>query len=132
MDAGQEIALQEQVANPAHSAPLIIAVKRAINAVRDETRALRDDPTADLKRFEYSKSQALLELLRARSAVSPETFSGELKADLCEFQDVLHENVGLLRLHMNAVSEVVQMMSRTMIDFDSDGTYQAPFPEPAR
>jgi hypothetical protein len=33
---------------------------------------------------------------------------------------------------MNAVSEVVQMMSRTMIDFDSDGTYQAPFPERAR
>ncbi|WP_299812785.1 hypothetical protein [uncultured Roseibium sp.] len=132
MDAGQEIALQEQVPNPVHSAPLIIAVKRAINAVRDETQALRADPTADLKRFEYAKSQALLDLSRARSAVPPNAFSSELKADLSEFKGVLEENVGLLRLHMNAVSEVVQMMSRTMIDFDSDGTYQAPFPEPAR
>lgn len=48
------------------------------------------------------------------------------------FKSALEENVALLKLHLNAVSEVVQLMSRTMIDFDSDGTYQAPFPEPAR
>ncbi|PVB62698.1 hypothetical protein [Labrenzia sp. 011] len=132
MEAGQEIAIQEQAPNAALSAPLIIAVRRAVDAVRDETLALRADPTADLKRFEYAKSQALLDLTRARSAVPPAAFSPELKSGLEEFKEVLNENAGLLTLHMNAVSEVVEMMSRTMIDFDSDGTYQAPFPEPAR
>jgi len=132
MDAGQDIAVQDHTPNPVLSAPLVVAVRRAIDAVRDETRALRANPTSDLKPFEYSKSQALLDLTRARAAVPPASFSTDLKADLAEFKEVLEENVNLLTLHMNAVSEVVQTMSRTMIDLDSDGTYQAPFPEPAR
>lgn len=132
MDTGQEIALLKRVPNPTHSAPLAIAVRRAISAVRDETCALRADPTADLKLFEYSKSQALLDLTRARDAVPPASFSTELKSDLEEFKEVLKENADLLRLHMNVVTEVVQMMSKTMIEYESDGTYEAPFPEPAR
>jgi len=118
--------------DPVRSTPLAVAVKRAIEAVRDETNALRDNPTTDLKTYEYGKSQALLDLMRARALVPPAAYSDDLRADLAEFKTVLAENVGLLELHMNAVSEVVQLMSRTMIDFDSDGTYQAPFPERAR
>lgn len=112
--------------------PLVVAVRRAIGAVREETRALRANPTADLKIFEYGKSQALLDLSRARTLVPPAFYSEELREDIAEFKEVLDENVGLLQLHMNAVTEVVGMMSRTMIDFESDGTYQAPFPERAR
>ncbi|GAB2182778.1 hypothetical protein [Roseibium sp. LAB1] len=127
-----DLALQEFTPDPVRSMPLVIAVRRAIGAVRDETRALRANPTADLKIFEYGKSQALLDLSRARSLVPPGSFSQELRDDIAEFKDVLDENVGLLQLHMNAVTEVVGMMSKTMIDYESDGTYQAPFPERAR
>jgi len=126
------VVVQSHHPDPARSTPLIVAVNRAIEAVRDETRALRADPTTDLKTFEYGKSQALLDLMRARALVPPASYSDDLKADLAEFKTVLKENVGLLELHMSAVSEVVQLMSRTMIDLDSDGTYQAPFPERAR
>lgn len=132
MDAGQDIAVQTSTPNPMHSAPLTAAVRRAIGAVEEETRALRADPTTDLKSFEYKKSQALLDLTRARAKVPPAVYSDELKSDLRELREVLDENVGLLRLHLNAVAEVVEMMSKTMIAYDSDGTYQAPFPEPAR
>lgn len=132
MDAGQDIAVQVSTPNPLHSAPLAAAVRRAISAVEDETEALRADPTTDLKSFEYRKSQALLDLTRARAKVPPAVFSDELKAELRELRELLDENVNLLKLHLNAVSEVIEMMSKTMIAYDSDGTYQAPFPEPAR
>lgn len=127
-----DLALQEFTPDPVRSMPLVVAVRRAIGAVRDETRALRANPTADLKIFEYGKSQALLDLSRARTLVPPAFYSEELREDIAEFKEVLDENVGLLQLHMNAVTEVVGMMSRTMIDYESDGTYQAPFPERAR
>lgn len=126
------VVVQAHRPDPVRSTPLIVAVRRAIDAVEDETRALRADPTTDLKSFEYGKSQALLDLMRARALVPPAAYSDELKSDLAAFKSALQENVRLLELHMNAVSEVVQLMSRTMIDFDSDGTYQAPFPERAR
>ncbi|WP_269581827.1 hypothetical protein [Roseibium sp. Sym1] len=132
-DAGPTgIVVQTSQPDPLRCTPLNVAVRRAIDAVRDETRALRADPTTDLKTFEYGKSQALLDLMRARALVAPVNYSNDLKADLAVFKSALEENVALLKLHLNAVSEVVQLMSRTMIDFDSDGTYQAPFPEPAR
>ncbi|TYC58658.1 hypothetical protein FMN50_09430 [Rhodobacterales bacterium] len=132
MDAGQEIAVQVSTPNPMHSAPLSVAVRRAIGAVEEETRALREDPTTDLKTFEYSKSQALLDLTRARSKVPPSSYSDDLRMDLKDLKDALNENMKILKLHMSAVSEVVEMMSKTLIAYDSDGTYQAPFPERAR
>ncbi|MEC9469466.1 MAG: hypothetical protein VYA18_07075 [Pseudomonadota bacterium] len=127
-----DLALQEFTPDPVRSMPLVVAVRRAIGAVREETRALRANPTVDLKIFEYGKSQSLLDLSRARTLVPPAFYSEELREDIAEFKEVLDENVGLLQLHMNAVTEVVGMMSRTMIDYESDGTYQAPFPERAR
>ena len=130
--AATGLVIQAHQADPVRSTPLLVAVKRAIEAVRDETRALQADPTTDLKTFEYGKSQALLDLMRARALVPPAAYSDDLKAELGAFKQALDENVRLLQLHMNAVSEVVQLMSRTMIDYDSDGTYQAPFPERAR
>lgn len=132
MDAGQDLVVQSQVMNPAVSGPLVIAIDRAIEVVEAETQALRANPTTDLKPFEYRKSQALLDLTRARSLVPPSAYTEDVKDRLVDFKDVLKENVDLLTLHMNAVSEVVKMMSRTMLDQDSDGTYAAPFPEPAR
>ncbi len=132
MDAGQELVVQGPVVNPAVSGPLVIAIDRAIEVVEAETQALRANPTTDLKPFEYRKSQALLDLTRARSLVPPSAYTEDVKDRLVDFKDVLKENVDLLTLHMNAVSEVVKMMSRTMLDQESDGTYAAPFPEPAR
>ena len=132
MESGQEIAVMDKASNPELSAPLIVAVRRAVKVIREETIALRANPTTDLKAYEYGKSQALLDLTRARTMVPANAYSDELKEDLGEFKEALQENVGLLNLHMNAVSEVVETLSRTMIDFESDGTYQAPFPEPAR
>ncbi|MEP4767466.1 MAG: hypothetical protein ABJY83_06140 [Roseibium sp.] len=132
MDAGQQLALQTQITDPVVSAPLVVAIERAIEIVRDETDALRANPTTDLKSFEYRKSQALLDLTRARTMVPPASYSPELKECLTEFKFELDENMKLLRLHKDAVSEVVETMSRIMIDLDSDGTYEAPFPERAK
>ncbi|MBN9670714.1 hypothetical protein [Roseibium aggregatum] len=132
METGQEIAVQEGPVHPGQFAPLTLAVRRAIDAVQSETRALRANPTADLKAFEYGKSQALLDLTRARANVPGTILPQQVKDDLQEFKGVLDENVRLLKHHMNAVTEVVEMMSKTMIAYESDGTYQAPFPEPAR
>lgn len=132
MESGQELAVQTVMGNPVASAPLTVAIERAIEVVESETKALRANPTTDLKPFEYRKSQALLDLTRAKALVPAPAYTDELKAALSDFKSALQENVDLLSLHMNAVSEVVKMMSRTMIDQDSDGTYQAPFPERAR
>lgn len=75
-DAGPTgIVVQTSQPDPLRCTPLNVAVRRAIDAVRDETRALRADPTTDLKTFEYGKSQALLDLMRARALVAPVNYS---------------------------------------------------------
>ncbi|MEP3047880.1 MAG: hypothetical protein ABJL55_19080 [Roseibium sp.] len=132
MDAGQQLALQTPHIDTSVSAPLVVAVVRATDIVRDETETLRANPTSDLKSFEYRKSQALLDLTRARAMVPPASFSAELKECLTVFKFELDENMKLLLLHKDAVSEVVETMSRIMIDLESDGTYEAPFPERAK
>lgn len=129
MDAGQNLAVQDPMSDPALCAPLVIAVTRAIETVRAETRTLRANPTSDLRSFEYRKSQALLDLTRAREKVPPALYSEDLRAALSRFKMELDENMQLLQLHKDAVSEVVDTLSKTMIDLESDGTYAAPFPE---
>ena len=79
MSTGQDLTVQGSTPDPALCAPLLVAVRPAIDAIQDETHSLKANPTSDLKLFEYGKSQALLELTRARSHVSPSSYTDELK-----------------------------------------------------
>ncbi|GGB53789.1 hypothetical protein GCM10011316_27280 [Roseibium aquae] len=107
-------------------AVLAATVRRAISVVRAETAALRETPNADLAPFEHRKSQVLLDLSRARGALTLEEVSEEIEILLQDLRVSLAENMTILDRHMKAVQEVSDLLSRVMLEADSDGTYRRP------
>ncbi|WP_346907391.1 hypothetical protein [uncultured Roseibium sp.] len=117
------------VSSPVAEAILKAAIHRALNVVEAETRALRDGGGTDLKSFEYRKSQALLDLSRARQTVSSTGLGQEIRDLLENLRLALKDNLLLLSRHLAAVKEIADLVAQNMLDADSDGTYARPFPE---
>ncbi|WP_417669133.1 hypothetical protein [Roseibium sp.] len=104
-------------------ATLIATIRRALNAVRAETNALRSGNHSDLRAFEHRKSQALLDLGRARATLPPMLHDDEISELLSELKSELSENMTLLDHHMQAVREITDLLAKSMLEADSDGTY---------
>lgn len=116
----------DRLSGPAGDA-LIAAISKAHAVVEAETRALRDQASLDLRAFEHRKSQALLELTRASRGLLPagvETLRGTPVAEeLGRLRDALDANMALLAKHLDAVREIAEVISRAMLEAESDGTY---------
>lgn len=104
-------------------AALTTAIKRSISAVRAETLALRNGENRSLKTFEHRKSQALLDLARARASLPPVLHDQEVTDLLQELKHDLSENMELLSHHMKAMKEITELLAKSMLEADSDGTY---------
>jgi hypothetical protein len=117
------------LSNPVAEAILKASIHRALNVVEAETRALREGGGTDLKSFEYRKSQALLDLSRARQSVSSSALGQEIRDLLESLRIALKDNLQLLSRHLTAVKEIADLVAQSMLDADSDGTYARPFPE---
>jgi len=117
------------LSNPVAEAILKAAIHRALNVVEAETRALRDGGGTDLKAFEYRKSQALLDLSRARQSVSSTALGQEIRDLLESLRVSLKDNMQLLSRHLAAVKEIADLVAQSMLDAESDGTYARPMPE---
>lgn len=108
---------------------LAVAIRRALEVVTAETLALRDDPSTGLQAFEYSKSQALLELTRARQALPPEALDADIEDLLQQLKYALDDNMALLARHLDAVGEIAELLAEAILEAESDGTYGRPFTE---
>jgi hypothetical protein len=104
------------------------AARRLAAIVDEETEALRRGATqADFREFNSRKSLGLIELNRAiqllagvRPTLATERFLGALNFKL-------EANRKALKLHMEAVGEVVAVISQCVRDAESDGTYTHAF-----
>ena len=103
------------------------AVNRLADIVDEETAALRGHTPIDLKASNDRKSLGLIELnrvLRLIEGTKPEPST--LKA-LEMLNGKLDTNGHFLKLHLEAVREVAAIISRTVREADSDGTYSPAF-----
>lgn len=91
--------------------------------IDQETAALRSANAGELKDFNNRKAQVLMELDRALSTNHGQEPSPEMKAKLRDLREKLDTNSKLLKRHLDAVHEVVVMISDNLREADSDGTY---------
>ena len=102
---------------------LYVAIERANSAVVAETKALRNRAGVDLRDFERRKSQALLDLTRAGSTIGEGPADAALVERLGVLRGSLEDNMKLLSTHLRAVREISELISRALIEAESDGTY---------
>lgn len=107
----------------------IRAVERVEALISEETAALRSSPPRQLGDLNHRKSHGLLDLTRAVRALSREGgppkpgSAPSLEAHIRSLQAKLKENNAVLLMHLEAMQEISNVVSRAMRDADSDGTY---------
>lgn len=103
------------------------AVTRLASIVDEETDALRRGASADFKSFNSRKSLGFVELSRALRLLDsgkPDPATARL---LQALGAKLEANRTILKLHLDAVGEVASIISQTIQEKDSDGTYTVAF-----
>lgn len=114
---------REQAMGPSTAA--IVAIEKLTESVVDETRALRAGGAVDLERFTHAKNYGLLEVTRAMRTVPQGAADPSLVSRLRFLRDRLEENRRALGLHLAAAEEIANLVSGTMEEAASDGTYSA-------
>jgi hypothetical protein len=99
------------------------AVARLAQLLDRETAALRMREPVDMDDLCHRKNQALLELSRIGRRIDGDHVDEQLRSALAELRKKLDENRSVLELHLQAVSEVADILATAIRDADSDGTY---------
>ncbi|AHB47754.1 hypothetical protein W911_03985 [Hyphomicrobium nitrativorans NL23] len=102
---------------------LEIAIQRLEEIVDQETKALKQRETIDLKGFNDRKSQALLELTRWMRNISGVEANPQIAARIGALKEKLLVNQAVLKLHLEAVREISASMADAIRQSESDGTY---------
>ena len=100
-------------------------IGRLRDTLRAETEQLRRLSLSNLRDFSLRKSQCLLELTRIAPCVRVGGEHEPFFRELTRLNGDLAENRRLLRLHLDAASEVTEIISRVIQDDMSDGTYSS-------
>ena len=99
------------------------AIERIEEIVTQEITCLRLSLTPDLGEFNDQKARALLQFSRTLRALDVMEERARLKPMLDGLQARLEENCKLLQFHVDAARDVATIVSRAMLEADSDGTY---------
>lgn len=99
------------------------AIQRLEDLIDEETAALRERKAIDLREFNNRKSQALYELTRSSRLVEDVTRDPETMARLKVLRGKLDFNQKVLKMHMEAVGEIITIMTEAIHEAESDGTY---------
>ena len=92
--------------------------------VEEETALLRRGAAIDLKAANDRKSQALLQLTRAARQLDQSALSDPVvRARLAALRQTLASNQAVLKLHLEAVREVSDIVCAAIRHAESDGTY---------
>ncbi|MDR7034673.1 hypothetical protein [Mesorhizobium sp. BE184] len=98
---------------------------RIEEAVEDETAGIRTTTGFDLKASNARKSRYLYELNRAMKGVNQADFLQEHREGLLRLRHKLARNEAAILAHLNAVSEVANLMRDAIQNAETDGTYSA-------
>lgn len=106
-----------------HRVTLLTTIERLRDIVGRETRMLRSRAPIELSGFNLQKRQGLLELTRQLRNLAGMIPDPEICNRLGDLRTDLQRNSDALQLHLKAVQEISAIVSRTIQDADSDGTY---------
>jgi hypothetical protein len=110
---------------------LVAIIEHLSEVVGEETNHLRRGAAIDLKVANDRKSQALLELTRALRQVDPAAARDPaVAARLAELRLKLEDNQAVLKLHLEAVREVSNIVCAAIRHAESDGTYSPSIRKP--
>ncbi len=101
------------------------ALDRLDTALDHETTELRTLRAANYARLNEAKSRLLLDVSRAARAVDERAVDPRLAVRLRDARAKLEQNRLAVAMHLEAVREIAQAMTQTLIEADSDGTYSA-------
>ena len=99
------------------------SIDRAIGVLDEETAALRAGGAVDMIEFSRRKGQCLIELSRLMGQQPDLQQRLEFASPLDELRRKTDENALLLKAHMQAIEEVVQIVHGAIESEASDGTY---------
>ncbi len=88
-----------------------------------ETQALANGTPFDLEDSNNRKCQSLAELNQAVKGLLSTDMDQEFAARLAHLRTQLAENMAMISMHLEAVREVSAMLSQSIQNAESDGTY---------
>lgn len=98
-------------------------MQRVERLVESETAALRSRVAIDLRESNNGKSQALLEFSLAIRSLEGTPLDADLIKRLKVLRSKLETNRVVLRMHLEAVREIANVVVDTIQDSEWDGTY---------
>lgn len=104
-------------------AVLTQAINRLEAVLAGETNALSEGRRVNLGEIANRKNQSLLELSRIARGIEPGTMSDGLRDRLATLRARLDDNGRVLQLHVEATEEIAGIISRSLAERESDGTY---------
>lgn len=104
---------------------LSAVIARVEEAIEAETRAIRTDRNFDIRASNARKSRYLYELTRALKNTDAQTLAAEHREAIQRLRNKLARNEAVIRAHMNALSEVADLIQNAIRNAEADGTYSA-------
>jgi hypothetical protein len=117
--------LRESGSGAAAADACLRAIERVEQVIDSETAALRRREAIDLADINRRKSHGLLELTRGMRGLDGPDAKRAIEERLRSLREKLADNGAVLRRHLDAVQEISTVLSRTIRDGESDGTYSA-------
>ncbi|WP_298356039.1 flagellar protein FlgN [Rhodoblastus sp.] len=107
----------------ANAAALYDALDRMEAAIDQETAILRENRIVDLSDFNHRKHQGLLEINRILRFFDAADLAAADRTRVKRLAAKLDDNQAMLAHHLKAVDAIAALLSRTMQEAESDGTY---------
>jgi len=118
----QEGRAEIRVAHPGNIDAIIGRIEQTVD---EETAAISTDVRFDLQASNARKSRYLYELTRAMKGVGATDIQAELRDSIVRLREKLVMNEAAILAHLNAVSEVANLMQDAIQRAEADGTYSA-------
>jgi hypothetical protein len=106
-------------------ASLAAIISRIEQTVDEETASIRTDMNFDLKTSNARKSRYLYELNKAMKGAGSGQLVAEQREAILRLREKLAKNQAAILAHLNAVTEVAQLIQSAIQRHEADGTYSA-------
>lgn len=102
---------------------VLSAISRLESVLGEEITALAKPAAADLSSTNNKKSHLLVDLNSALQTLRPSDVDHSIVSGLMQLREKLADNMSVLRMHMEAAKEISSVLSESVLNSQSDGTY---------